>query len=193
MKTLTISFISFIIICILSTYHSLAQENKTGSKYDLNMEVGVNYKFADYLPGFCLNGVVYSPYKKFSFASRNVFLLKVEKVLIDSINYSRSFQLSKFHTLNYLDLIYNFNQGKNHPFFVGLGVGWIYNGRKENIKLNKGYGYGVMSLTFSYKVTWFFFDFRGDIPFDFYKDDSSVGPEKLFPITIGITYRFLPN
>jgi hypothetical protein len=193
MKTAYIILLSIIFFAIFTSYDSIAQGDRSVSKYDLNLEVGFNYKFSDYLPGFSLNGVIYSPNNKFSFASRNVFLLKVEKILIDTINYSRSFQLSAFHTLNYLDVNYNFNQSKKHPFYVGLGVGWIYDGSKENVKLNRDYGYGVMSLTFSYKITWFFLDFRGDIPFDFNQDNSSVGPEKLFPITIGLSYRFLPK
>ncbi len=179
---------------ILFVFEAKSQEPDNKDAYNLYLETGINYKFFDYLPGFSLNGVVYSPNKRLSFASRNIFMFKVEKVLIDSVNYSMDFQLSTFHTLNYLDVCYKFGFQRKHPIYAGLGLGWIYNGTKENVKLNKEYGYGVLSLTFCYKVTWFYIDLRGDVPFDFYKKDANkVGPDKLCPITIGISYRFLPK
>jgi len=100
--------------------------------------------------------------------------------------------LSKFHTLNYIDVNYQFRQEKKHPLIAGIGVGWIYYGDKQNYKFNNDHGYGVISLSLSYKVTWFWADIRVDVPWDLYMDDKTVGPDKLFPLTLGLSYRFKP-
>ncbi|MBW6460991.1 MAG: hypothetical protein K0B08_10505 [Bacteroidales bacterium] len=169
-----------------------SQEVNVKEAYDLHLEFGANYKIGDWLSGFCINGTIYSSDKRFSIASRNIILLKIERMLIDSINYSRNYLLSNFHTLNYIDFNCYFRQKTKHPFYSGIGIGWIYNGTRENYKQDE-YGYGVISLTFGYKVTWFYIEMRGDIPFDLFDSDTGLSVHKLFPVTLGLYYRFLPK
>ncbi len=120
-----------------------------------------------------------------------MFLFRVEKILMDSLSYTRNFVLSTYHTINYLDLQYNIWQSKKHPGFLGLGLGWIYNGTKENLK-QESYGYGVISITFGYKITWFYTEIRGDIPLDLISNEKSK-EAKIFPITLGLVYRMRPK
>lgn len=180
------------LLLIISYFNSKAQEIIDKNKYNLYIEVGFDYKFSDYLPGLEVGALIYSPEKKISIASRNIFMFKIGQIAIDSVNYSQDYHVTDYYTLNYLDLNYIFRQNTKHPLFAGIGFGWIYTGGEQNVKLNKDYGYAVLSLSCSYKVTWFYIDIRGDIPLKS-KDSKNVGPVNLFPITIGLSYKFLPK
>jgi hypothetical protein len=180
-------------ICMLFLMlnNTQSQNSNSNHKYDLYFEIGPNYKIGDWLWGLCLNGSIYSPSKRLSFASRNIFLFKIERMIIDSVLYTKDFKLSQYHTLNYIDINYCFKQNKRHPIIAGIGIGWIYNGEKENYKLEQDYGYGVISCSFSYKVTWFYIDVRGDIPLKLFTNDLHF--EQLFPISLGLSYRMKPQ
>lgn len=191
MKILIFRKILFIGLLFVLSKISFAQSTEGSAKYDLNIGIGAMYKIGEWIPGFELSGIIYSPERKISFGSRNIFLMKIEKIKIDSISYSNNFVLSRYHALNYFDFQYNLWQKTRHPSFFGIGLGWVYNGSKENYK-QETYGYGVISFTLGYKVTWFYVDLRGDIPFDIFSNKNAK-VVKLFPVTLGLTYRILPK
>ena len=183
--------IYFSAIIILMTSQLVAQTNASDTPYDLNIEVGAYYAFE--IGGFGINAVVFSPDKKWSYALRNRFLFNFEKGLNTSTGqYSPYYVVSRYYTQNYLDVHYCWNVVKKHRFETGLGIGWTYNGEKENYRLNKGYGFYVLSASVMYRVTWFYLELRGDYPLLSQKD-RAIGPDRVFPVSLGLYYRFKPG
>ena len=73
----------------------------------------------------------------------------------------------------------------------GAGFGWIYDGKRENIKLNKVYGYASASIVIKYKIAWLFTEIRGDLPLE--KSRPEIDQGHLFPVSIALIYSFIPS
>lgn len=180
---------------------SHAQETKpvAASKgYDLNLDVGI--KYVPYLGGVSMGLSLYSPHKSLAFNLRNDILLSVGPPDIPvGIPQTTPIQLqpfviTHFHTQTYLEAEYRVLQKKNKSLSLQAGYGWIYNGINRNLLLNAQSGYSVFTTAVSFKPSWFTLEVRGDMPLNAnYHTKLSGTTDRLFPVAIGIKYRFKPR
>ncbi len=200
-----IPFCCRVVVVLLLTLvqaNSHAQESNpppaTSQEYDLNLEAGI--KYVPYLGGVSMGLSLYSPHKSLAFNLRNDILLSVGPPDIPvgipptTPIQLQPFVITHFHTQTYLEAEYRVLQKKNKSLSLQAGYGWIYNGINRNLLLNAESGYSVFTTAVSFKPSWFTLELRGDIPLNAsYHTKLSGTTDRLFPVAIGIKYRFKPR
>src|SRR3972149_1143754 len=175
-------YVLIILSIIFSTLTGITQ--KSTVNYDIYLDFGLKYTPIEYLGGPILGISLDNPQNKIAFNLRNDIIFAVGVLKNDPVS---PYQITDYHTYNYLDIDYKFSP----KIRLSAGMGWIYEGKKENYKLNEESGYPSITLAFKYKVSWLTMEIRGDIPFEKYNKVIDQG--HLFPISFGFTYKFLPK
>lgn len=193
--------IRVLLLVVLAHQHTYAQETDTDTPakgYDLHLEAGI--KYVPYLGGFSTGLSLYSPHKSFAFTLRNDVLLAIGRP-DDPIgipptlpNQLQPFILTDFNTQTYFEAEYRVLKKKNKVLAVHAGYGWIYNGIHRNYIFDATRGYSVLTTAISYKPSWFTLELRGDVPLNSaFHSKMSGTTERVFPVAIGIKYRFKPR
>jgi len=170
-----------ILTWILCSSNIKAQVNEHKSNFYI--DIGAKYTPIEYLGGPSIGLHYQDCSQKFSFGLRKDFILSIGKFDMENSPY----QLTRFNTYNYIDIFYSVKS----DIKMGTGLGWIYEGGGENLKLNKEYGYPSASVIFQYKVSWFYAEIRGDIPLE--KRRSEIDQGHLFPVSVALIYSFIPG
>lgn len=111
-----------------------------------------------------------------------------------TISYTRRYGITHLNTQNYLELEYLLNRKKSYQLSAHAGYGWLYVGKGENIRLNRDYGYPVITTAISYARSWYNLELRGDIPIKAnYFAHYSGGFERASPVSLALKYRFRPK
>ncbi len=167
-------------LAVLSTANTCinAQNNE---KFTLSLQAGVKYTPFEYLGGPLIGLYFHDKTDRFSLGLRKDFILAVGKTDITS----RSYAVMRYHTYDYFDFGINFKK----KLRAGAGLGWIYDGNGENIKLFDN-GYLCSSVFIQYKITKIYAEIRGDIPLEKYRPEIDQG--HLFPVSLALVYSFTP-
>jgi hypothetical protein len=154
------------------------------SNYKIFADFGVKYTPLEYLGGPVAGISLENPDKKLSFNYRKDIIFSIGKYSYE--NYS-GYKLTDYNTYDYLDFAYKLKT----KLKIFAGVGWIYNGKNENIKLNRQHGYSSASLGLNYPTDWLTLEVRGDIPLINY--NKAVDSDFLFPVSFALYYHFSPK
>lgn len=199
---LTMKHLIALVCCLLclSAYVRAQQSEKTEKR---NLWLSCGIKYAPHLGGAVLELSYYSPDKRLGINLRHDILLGIGKesyflyrpdttdILVQAAHY----ELTDYHTQEYLEVEYNLIRKNNYRLNAHLGYGWIYAGVGKNFRLNRDYGYGVISTAISYQPAWFTLELRGDIPvrsidkirhYWFFKASSVT------PVSLALKYKFKP-
>lgn len=76
--------------------------------------------------------------------------------------YTYKYGITHLNTQNYLEIECLLNRKKGYQLSAHAGYGWLYLGEGENIRLNRGYGYSVITTAISYARSWYNLELRGD-------------------------------
>ena len=180
------------IIIILGFFICISGYSQQQESYSLFFSIGYKYTPLEYLGGPSFGLSLYNLDRRISINLRNDIIFSIGK------NYNFSgmsdlefYGITDYHTYNYLDIDYGF---KNEKVIVSCGLGWIYTGRNENIKLNSDYGYLTSTVSVQYKYKWLIAELRGDIPLIKYeKHLNQINHGLLFPVSIAFIYKFSPK
>ena len=96
-----------------------------------------------------------------------------------------NYQLTDYFTYDYFDVEYKITT----KFSFSTGVGWIYQGKGLNVKLNTDYGYYSATFGLKYNIDWLTFEIRGDIPVSSY-EQPAISNDFLFPVSLALYYHF---
>ena len=172
-----------LIIFVLYFFDSKISAQEEGQKSFFYLNIGTKYTPIEYLGGPSIGLYFQERSDKFSIGLRKDLIMSVGK----SDQSNNFYQLTKYYTYNYLDIFYKFKEKMK----FGAGFGWIYDGKRENIKLNKVYGYASASIVIQYKIAWLFTEIRGDLPLE--KSRPEIDQGHLFPVSIALIYSFIPS
>ena len=159
---------------------SFAQVSETQCGFFI--DAGIKYTPVEYLGGPSLGLYYQGRSQKFSAGVRKDFILSVGK----TNSTDNSYKLTKYYTYNYLDFFY----AVKGDFRLGAGLGWIYDGKTENIKFNSDYGYASGTVAARYKFSWLSAELRADIPLE--KRRPEIDQGHLFPVSLAFLYSFSP-
>ncbi len=168
------------IIVVLFLSNILTAQNK----YKIFLDFGIKYTPLEYLGGPAIGFSVDNPDKMFSFNYRKDAIFSIGK---HSFENDLNFKLTDYYTYDYLDVSYK----TKIKLKIFAGVGWIYNGKNENIKLNNEHGYYSATIGVNYPIDWLILEVRGDIPLNNY--DRTVNSGFLFPVSFAMCYHFRPK
>ncbi len=169
MKDLVLAFL--FLCCAVFSY-----SQQSPNRNNFSVLIGTKYTPFDYIGGGVI-GVSCSR-DKFTLSLRNDVSMSINR--IDSLAY---FGITKFVASNYLDLKYSLSSKSN----VSLGYGWISN-KNTIVKLNKEYGYSVLSVGIDYKLSKnLFVELKGDIPLIDKK--SRLYQDIHFPVSVCLFYK----
>lgn len=185
--------IILLLFLLFAGYALYAQENENKPKYDLSVGIGAKYVVFDYLGGGLLELSLRNPNKRLSFNLRQDIVLSLglfpdyfpQDTLV--LDYTRKYGITNLNTQNYLELEYLLNRKKSYQLSAHAGYGWLYLGEGENIRLNRDYGYPLITTAISYARSWYNIELRGDIPIV-----SGIGG-RTSPISLALKYRFRPK
>lgn len=175
--------INLLIIVFLSAVHVSSQSKD--DIYNINLELGIKYTPIEWIGGPLLGLGLESESKKVGVHFRNDIVLSVGQ---DPIQTESTYRLVRYHTYNYLDIDYKLT----NKLSTGAGIGWIFL-VGENNRFNSENGYTIATVFLKYNIKWLTFELRGDIPLEQYEEKKVVGPEFLFPVSLGCYYSFSPR
>ena len=155
-------------------------------KIKIYSNLGVKYTPLEYLGGPLVGLSVGKPNGKLMWNFRKDIIFSIEK-LNYGVNNNLIFNLTNYHTYNYLDVDYKFSSKAS----VFIGGAWIYEGKTHNTVLNSQSGYYAATLGLKYKIDWLTFELRGDIPLEKYV--SYIDQGHLFPVSFALYYKFRPK
>jgi hypothetical protein len=188
---ININFVSF-----LYAYHN---SDSIPKKNNFHLNLGLSYiPLADYIGGPLIGISFSNPQKHLGLLVRTDYLLSIGKYsfvsdTLGTIVQSDNYEIVNYNNLFFCDIEYDFSIKKKTPIIAGLGYGWIYYNQKNISGAYFSYGYSVLSAKFVYKYSWISFEVRGNIPLNSSYLNKISNYYKLFPIQIGLIYRFAPR
>ena len=181
----------FLLLLLLFSLTNYSQTNK--KNIDLSFDIGLKHILFDSYSGPIM-GLSLNFDNKIQLNLRNDITLLVGKKLrdIDSFGnplYLDEYAVIRYNTFNYLEVAYNLSKSSKNEFYLGLGLGWVCHEGAYNYRLNRDYGYPIITSSINYKVKWLIIEARSD--FNLSKDPKHKY-NHLMPFSLGIIYKFNP-